>query len=427
MIKQILTVFFSRIATRLLQLFSFVILARELTPIGFGIYGVLTSAVLISSQLGNMGLRQSIAVQLGQGNLDREAAAGLALACWIPLTTATAAVFYLLYGGQISEFAPLTRAAIIASIYLSLLITFTQGINLGSADFRAFSIGDSGPRILQAFFVVTLASLGALTIETSIYAFMAGFLLIVPISIYYSTKGSRLLSYPIMHLPKLIGRGALFALSLGIITLQSRVGIFSLNSNGLHTEAGHFFAAQRATEIFLEIASAVGLVLFSDAARSSDPKQKLRQSLKTGLLFVLLFLTLAISAIPFVPLVVPFVLGPSYAGSIPAAMILLLGLPPAALTRIMNATIGGLGRPWVSAAVVGLGLAINLGMSVTLIPLFGVSGAASALVASQLVCASIYILFALKWSNYTLKELLFDSRDTLVSGTKSIRSRTRKR
>jgi len=152
----------------------------------------------------------------------------------------------------------------------------------------------------------------------------------------------------------------LFAVSLFLITFQGRVGVFFLSGADGTAAAGQFFAAQRACEIFLELATAVGLVLFSDTARKGATKEGFEKARKTATTMALLFLVLGAGAAAVAGPAVNILLGPAYADAVGPFRILALGLAAAAYVRLMNSVVAGAGKPWISGGVVVVGLSVNI-------------------------------------------------------------------
>lgn len=394
-------IFASRILTRASQLVAFVVLARVLSPSGFGAYGVLTSAIFLAGQIGNLGLRQASAYKIGQKEITDGAAMGVMLAFWPFATIATAVALLLLnhealnaLGGGMSLQVALVLA--LAGVLFTVLI---QGVFLGRGEIKAFSLADAGPRVLQSVLAVILWSVGALTVASALWSFAAGFLLVIPLVAWLAMKGAQPLRFALGEAPKMVAYGLLFAVSMFLITLQGRVGVFFLSSAEGHAVAGQFFAAQRATEIFLEIATAVGLVLFSEAARAKSFEDNMAAALKTATTLALMFLVVGAGVALAAPLVVKIILGGAYDAAAPMMRVLALGLAPAAFIKIMNGVVAGSGRPFLSASVVALGLIANLGLAALLIPRMGPVGMAWAMTLSQVVAALAYAFIAVRFYN----------------------------
>ena len=382
----------ARFATRISQLLSFVLLARILSPEGFGAYGVLTSAVFLIGLIGNFGIRQSTAQLIGSGKLTDGEAGATALLVWPLVSALGGGALWLIYRDEITLLAAEQLWALIAAVSAILFLTFLQGVFLGRGDTGQFALAETAPRAIQTVLVVALAVIGSLTVGSAMFAFAASFVVRMPYVAYLAFRPSRRRSPRPRMLPAMIGRGFVFSLSLFLIMLQGRVGLFALHGQFGEAIAGQFFAAQRVSEIFLDLATAAGLVLFSDASRSSNPKAAVQAALGTASVFFVVFAVAGIAIGLLSPLVIRAALGPGYERAVPALQILGFGLAPVAAARIMNSVVSGVGRPGLSASIAAIGVPINLAICYVLASRYGAAGAAIGLVVGQSVACLGYIV-----------------------------------
>lgn len=371
---------------------AFVLLARVLSPGGFGAYGVLTSAIFLTGQLGNLGLRQSAAYRIGRKQMTDGEAMGVMLAFW-PLASVGCIGSLLVLNSEALNAIGGFEAKIALAIAMTalLLITLFQGVFLGRGGIKQFALTDAGPRILQSALVGVLWLLGVLTLQTAIWSFAASFLILAPVVLWICLKGAAPLTFSVGNTLNMIRHGFLFAMSMFLIGLQGRVGVFFLSTTAGNDATGQFFAAQRACEIFLELATAVGLVLFSDAARSESVDENLKSAMGVAASMFLLFLVIGGTVAIAAPLFVSIVLGAAYAEAIPAIRILAIGLAPAAFIKIMNGVIAGSGKPFISAGVVGGGLLLNVIIALVLSSRSGPLAPAWSMVLSQFAMAVAYL------------------------------------
>lgn len=394
------TILGSRMLTRASQVVAFILLARVLSPAGFGAYGVLTSAVFLSGQIGNLGLRQSAAHRIGQKRMSDGDAMGVLLAFWPPAAVVCAGAVLWFNGKALGDLAAGggafgLQAALALAAAGVLFTVLIQGVFLGRGEIRNFSLADAGPRVLQSAFITVLWLAGLLTVATAVWSFALGFLLLIPVTAWLALRSASPLRFRLAEAPDMVRHGLIFAASMFLITLQGRIGVFWLTSVEGPDVAGQFFAAQRVTEIVLELATAVGLVLFSEATRAGSLKDNMAAALKTALLLSGMFLVIGAAVALAAPLVVPLLLGEAYAEAVPIVRILALGLAPAAFVKIMNGVVAGSGKPALSAAVIGLAALLNLFAVAVLTPIWGSSGAATALSASYFAAALAYFFLAL--------------------------------
>jgi O-antigen/teichoic acid export membrane protein len=375
------------------QLATFVILARELTVGEFGAYGVITSAVFLAGVIGNIGIRQAVARALGGDQISVTQAVSAILSIFLPLGGLSAALTFAMGGYGDTAFLSLSGASITVSIFSVILISLLQGVFLGRGQTGNFTFSESLPRILHTIMIFALWPLGLLTLKSALAVFAAGFAATLPLCIKKTTVSLQEVNIEIKPLPSLVKSGIGFSVSLFIVMLQGRVGMFFLNESVGLSAAGEFFAAQRAGEIILDVATAAGLVLFSETARSKKPADTFAAAGQTAVRLFFAFAIVGIAMAALSPLIVKILLGSAYTGTVQALAILSVGLGPFAATRIMNSVVTGAGYPWISAAISVSGLLVNIVLCYFLVPKVQVEGAAYSLVAAQALTAIGYAIF----------------------------------
>lgn len=390
---------FSRLAARGVQVISFILLARILSPAGFGAFGVLTAAVVLAGQIGNLGLRQAAAYQIGRGEITAGTAFGLLIGFW-PLAAACCAWAVVAFNAEALGILDAGHSqALILPLGVAtaayLLLVLLQGIFLGKGNIRAFALTDNGPRILQAAMIAILWVLGMLSIGSALWSYALAFALLVPAAIFLARQGGDPIAFPVARLGTMIRYGALFAISMFLINLQTRAGLFLVSGAEGNETAGNFLAAQRLNEIFLEIATAIGLVIFSESTKAADPKKAVHSAAKASSAMIWMFLVIALAIWFTAEHLIPLLLGEQYTGAINAARVLAFSLVPSAIIKLMNGAIAGSGRPYFSAGVVSISLVANVAITFWLLALgYGPQAPAYAFLIAQTLGALCYLALA---------------------------------
>jgi O-antigen/teichoic acid export membrane protein len=137
---------------------------------------------------------------------------------------------------------------------------------------------------------------------------------------------------------------------------------------------GIYSIAAAASESVLLVATAMGIVVFSDTAQGSSPASFRRQT-RTCLIAVLasgsVLALVARSA-------VPFIFGARYAAAATPLLILLCGAPGLVVLRMVTNRLAGLGAPGGASVCSLAALIATSGLDVALIPNMGINGAALA-------------------------------------------------
>lgn len=387
--RQVLTALLGRGVVRISQLVTFLLLARLMTPAEFGWFGIMTTAITIAGLLGSLGLRQSFGYEIGQKHRTPAEAAGTALVLWIPLSIASAAAVFVLYGRQLPGISPLEAACIIfVGVAASLLVMLLQGINLGRGDIRAFAVSESVPRVALMVLSIVLALFGTITLESSLWAFGGGFTIAAPLVLWLALSGTGRMRASFRRLGQTVRYGLIFAFNLLLITVCARLSMFVIERYAGASAAGEFFAAVRVNEIFLEAASTVGMVLFSSAARQETNDTVINRSARIACWMFWLFMVLGGLVMLVAPVAVRLLAGSDYSAAGPALQILALSLAPTAASKIIYPTISGSGDPHFGTPIIITSLIFTGAAAFTLVPSMGLQGGAIALVGGQ------YLLFA---------------------------------
>src|SRR5690606_14527395 len=92
------------------------------------------------------------------------------------------------------------------------------------------------------------------------------------------------------------------------------------------------------------------------------------------------------------PLVLNLLLGDGYTDSGSALRVLAAGIGAAAANKIIYPSIAGQGRPLFGSPIIVVSLLVNLAFAWSLVPSFGVTGGAAALVIGQYAMLGGYVI-----------------------------------
>ena len=425
LLKQGFTIIFARGFIRMAQLISFVLLARFLTPAEFGYFGIVTSAIPLAAMLGSLGLRQSFAYEIGQKRLLPGDAIATMLAAWPVLAALSAIAAFYAIGPEAGGLSGNSLAAIVGlGVFGTMFIMLAQGMFLGRGEIGRFSFVETLPRVLLAVLVVALVLLQRVTLENSLWLYSISFVFIVPVSLILVLRGVSGFKVRLAALPRMAGYGLAFALNLSMVLLNVRIGVFLLERLSGAEAAGLYFAASRVNEIFVEAATAFGLVIFSRAVRTDGGSDIIRQNARITCWIFWCFLLGGLAVAAVAPWLVPLVLGGGYAGAVPLLQIAALALGPAAAVKIIYPSIAGQGRPWIGTVILALTLGLNVLAAWTLIGGMGAEGAAffaATLLAGEGASLAMYsILLKLKF-DVPMRALFLPSRADAASLAAALR------
>jgi O-antigen/teichoic acid export membrane protein len=325
---------------------------------------------------------------LGQKKLDNEGLATLIFIAFVPLVIINALCLFYLFSDDFTMSPPLGWAASAAAAAV-VIVALMQAPMLGKGSMKIYAISETGPRCILLAIVALLWSLSQLNLYSAMLAFALSFVCVIPICACsfgrpFSSRADLSL------LPQMVAKGIVYALAAGAIMLQGRIGLLVLNNHLDTTAVGNFFAAQRASEIFLEIAGVAGLALFSKGVRDTDRRQSLFAAMRLSFILFAVFAIVGLIAMNFSGAITATILGNQYVEAGAALKVLLIGLGPASAVRVLNNVVGSLGAPWISLCVIAVSVLMNFLCCLLWVPAHGVTGAAWALVAGQTFAALLY-------------------------------------
>lgn len=395
LLSRIIAIFSGRMVARGAQFFVFLLLARELDPAGFGVYGLLITSVLLASLLGSIGLRQAVAHWLGSRRLEHEQAGGTLLFLLPVLVVVAAGVVWIVIGPQLSSVASgIAVAVVLVAIAGSMAVMIFQGILLGLGRTTAFSISDSlYPLMLLACVALLYAIAGSVEFLPVILCVAGAQLVAGVVTIAAALVGSdRPQVVPFRTVRQLVAHGLAYSLNLFLITLSVRVSLYFIEYLMPADAVGQFFAGQRLGDLLVEAATAVGLVLFSDGVRSSDPAATLRRNARIAAGVFWTFMAAGIGISFLAGPITTVLLTGQYEAAGQVLAITAWSIGPAAATKIIYPSIAAMGRPLAGSPAIIASIAANVALCSLLIPAHGLAGAAVALVVSQFILLGGYIV-----------------------------------
>lgn len=413
MTGQAVKVLSARGAIRATQFIAFLLLARLMTSSEFGWFGILTTIIALATTLGSLGFRQAFAYEIGRKRLSTGGASLLAVILTPVLALASSGLILLIYGGRIDAMSPMQISSIILiGVGSCLMVNLIQGIYLGLGRITSFSVTEVSPRVI--FFIIVLAislSSSTISLSQSLWAYVIGFAAVFPVALWSVTRISTFRAVPLMRVPAMLRYGIVFAGNLFLITLCSRLSMFIVETYHGAEDAGQFFAAIRIMELFLESATAVGMVVFSNAVRSKGGGIEFNRNIGIARVIFLLFLFIAIGVALLAPYLLTIMLGSRFSAAGPVLQILALGLAPAAANKVIYPTLAGQGRPLFGTFSIATSLLVNLLLAFALVPSMGVKGGAIAMVAGQYVLFGGYALNCKRRDGIPLRSFLVPRKD----------------
>ncbi|WP_244165163.1 oligosaccharide flippase family protein [Rhodococcoides fascians] len=406
---QALTVLSGRTLIRAVQFLSLIILVRSLSPSEFGWFGILTSAFALVGALGSLGLRQSFAYEIARGKISVGEVLGLTL-CVLPiLALPSAAILSLLYANRLPGFSVILGIGVIAvGVLSSLSLNLLQGVFLGTGRIRSFTFSEAAPHLLVSVSVLLLFIFSAVTFEATVWIQSVAGVVAFPVLFLLAFSRQSRLRFQVGRFFNMLRYGIVFAFNLFAIMLSYRISMFVIEYFDGSGAAGQYFAAIRVCEIFLEIASALGMVLFSNSARNGlNQKATIVETAHLAATLFWLFVLASVALALFAPFLLRVVVGSQYSEAVLLLQVLAISMPATAACKVIYPSLAGMGRASFGSALVVAGLIVNCIGAVVLVPIVGPVGGCVGLIVGQYLLLAMYIAKCRKVYKTSVRDFLW--------------------
>ncbi|MFS8084764.1 MAG: oligosaccharide flippase family protein [Acidobacteriota bacterium] len=403
--------------TRLLMLAglvgSSVIVARWLGPEGLGTLAVLTVTVLLTLQIGSAGLPSANTYFIARDSHN------------LGTVWANSVVFALVGGSLLAsgvvllaEFRPALfggvgrNLLIIATISIPFQLLTLLGLNvllamgrigqLNLLDSLSAALALVNAVIVLIFMRAKLAMLVAFNTGAAVALGLA--MLFVAGRMLARQKERRPCQPDFRLLKRMLGYGIKFYISIMASVLIFRVDLLIVNHFRGAAEAGVYAVASQVSFLLMMLPGVIAMLLFPRVASEQDPRGEFAIQVTRHASFAMLIMCIAAALGSFV---LPLIYGAPFADSTIQLLILLPGVFLVSIESVLVQHFTGTGLPAAIPAFWLLTLAINLGLNLTLVPVFGARGAAATSTLSYaLIFGLVAIYFLLKTGRHPAETFL---------------------
>jgi|Deesub1362B_J571_1020462.scaffolds.fasta_scaffold01655_2 O-antigen/teichoic acid export membrane protein len=378
--KSSLLTFAARIGYFLLQGAAALLLARWLGPEGRGIYALTILVPHIAGMIILLGMNTSSAYFISSGKLSAPQAQTVS---YTTILTAGTISFLLLYA--LSPVYARTYPDVSLSLFRRALLTIPfialyngiLGILQGKNRFLPYNlIFLANPFFFLFFFALFFLGLHR-GLNGAITAWQASFFLTAVIGTIFLTRGGLFQPAGWDRFKEMLRYGFRVCLADLLAFLNYRLDVLLIGFFLGSREVGYYSVAVVLAETLWFLATALATTHFPHFSRKplSEAGQLLRRAF--GIVFwITLMMTIILRLIDALLLKIAF--GPAFLPALPALHYLYPGVIALSLAKILSSFISARGRPdipmWVSLA----GVLANLLLNLSLIPSYGIMGAALA-------------------------------------------------
>ena len=416
-IKDILITFSTQIVAVILGIAVTVVIARVLGPEGQGAYSLILLVPTLLALFGSLGISIANTYFGGSRKHDWTRLASNSLVSALGLGTLLAigflAYFFIFQPSFLRETEPRCLVLAALAVPLSLLTTYFTAILLGQERIKEYNLvflAQSGASLMLVLLVLLVARGG---VFGTIAAWAGATLVAAVISILLVRRTTNIGWSFHRQLFKDSVRFGLKSYLGGTITfLNYRVNIFLVALFMSVNFVGYYSVSVYMAEALWYLPGAVGTLVF---ARTPGMKTEEANVSTPRICRNTFFLTIMASLLLFVlgRYIILLLYGPAFLPALKPLWILLPGVVALSIPKVLSNEMAGRGKPIVGTVASGVALAVNVPLSILLIPKIGISGAALASTISYIVGAVVVLGFFLRISKSSLVDTVLLKREDL--------------
>lgn len=393
MLVDSLWVLSTRLVMRAANFVVFVLLARSLDVGAFGFYGYVMSTALILAVAFDIGLRQSGAWLIGQEPETGPAVAthltalifllgalGV-LACWLMLAA----------GGYVASYGALALVGAL-NVAPMLCLRTGQGVFLGRGELGKLNRSELIARAVVLVGTIGLWLLGLLDLRNAVWTLLAAH---GAAALYLLAQIAPQLRPSLLFQPRLVARmlryGAELWIAVLLLLLLGRIGFWVVSWQLGEDALGLYFGSQRLGEILVEVATAVGLVIFSYGVRTQDIRSSAGDAVRIARLVTTAMGLVALVAMLMAGPLLGLALGPAFAAEPEAFRLVMLGALASSYTTMLYPCLSAHGLARYGIAAFAAGSLVAAAAFTLLTPALGLAGAGLAYALAQLTAVAVIV------------------------------------
>ena len=176
-----------------------------------------------------------------------------------------------------------------------------------------------------------------------------------------------------------------------LMILLGRIGFWLVSWQLGEDALGLYFGSQRLGEILVEVATAVGIVIFSYGVRADDIAKSALDAIRIARLVTTLMALVALAAMVFARPLLGLALGAPFAAEPAAFRLVMLGALASSYTTMLYPCLSAQGLARWGIAAFALGSVVALVAFYMLLPPLGLAGAGVAYALAQLSAVAVMV------------------------------------
>lgn len=381
------------------SLVSQIIISRVLGPVGRGLYTFLVQIPTVLVPLSSLGLNYANTYYVARNPEDAKKAVGssLGMAAFLGsvMVVGVSISYHFLKDGYMQAVTPIQLGLILLAIPFGLLNLYWLSVLWGMDSIGKYNLALMVQFVVLSVGVSVAAVMGRLTVTTGFGIWVVGNILTTLYMLPTMAKivRWRFHTFSLSYILQTLNYGAKSYLANVMMVINYRLDLFIIAGFLPLSQVGLYATAVSLAEMVGYLGNAVNTALIPKLASGKDSLTFSLTPKVTRLTLMLTFLAALGMALIAYPLILLF-FGARFSGALYPLLLLLPGIVALSGSVVLSGDLMARGKPIYSSIASGITVVLTLILDFTLIPLWGIMGAA---IASSLVYLS---LFALNYAFY---------------------------
>jgi len=414
-IRNSVLTFLGTLARVVFSMASQVIISRVLGPVGKGMYAFLVQIPTVLVPLSSLGLNYANTYYVAHDPGNRRVAAGTSTVMgWflgLGMSLAVAASYVLLRTGYLHDVTPKQLLLILVVMPFGLINLYWLGILWGMDRIGKYNIGLLIQYVIVAVGVGLVALLGKLTVTTAFGIWVVGNVLTTLLMLpdIAGVAGWGLFRFSYRYLRNTIGYGLKSYAANVMMVINYRLDVFIITGFLPLAQVGLYTTAVSLAEMVGYVGNAVNTALIPKLASGQESLtfEGTPKVVRVTILLTLL-IALGMAALGY-PLIILF-FGRRFLGSFSPLLLLLPGIVALGGSVVLSGDLMARGKPHYNSIATGVSVVLTIILDFTLIPVWGIAGAAVASTCVYTALFTLNFLFYRRESKKTLRQVLVPTR-----------------
>lgn len=392
-----------------------ILLARLLGVEGKGALVALFVIPSLVVSLANLGIRQATAYFVGIRKYKIEDIVSSVGFLWFltsAISFAVVAVFF--YVGYRQEYSYYLLLIVLLTVPINLLTEYSMGIMQGKGKISKINILQIVKFIANLCGILIFVWLLKLDVLGATIGIIATAIITAGFYVYDLSKSTKIKIKCVGNIPiKLFLKGITFALALFILNLNYRLDIVFLEYYLSSSDVGIYSVGVGIAELVWQIPAAIGFVVFSKNVSSISKCESVNRAIRLLRISIPLLFLICAFLYFIIPYFIPFAYGDAFSKSVEVTQLLLPGVLFMTIIKILHPDLAARGNPLYAIWAYVTAVLLNIILNISLIPNYGVYGAAFASTVSYMIASFLFIILYSKKENKSISDLLVIKKEDL--------------